>query len=198
LFVAVSSSGTGNRVMTGIIEEEIIICFKENTKILTDKGYTEIENLSKGDLIQTLRDGFKPITMIGKKNIYHSASKERIKNQLYQCCQSEYPEIFEPLIITGCHCILVENSSSVVDAEQIKKVIEVNGGIYITDGKLRLPSCVDERTTVFPMEGNYTIYHFALENDDKLMNYGIYANGLLVETCSERNLTELSNMVLIE
>ena len=31
------------------------------------------------------------------------------------------------------------------------------------------------------------------------MNYGIYANGLLVETCSKRYLTELelSNMTLI-
>jgi hypothetical protein len=176
---------------------EIIICFKENTKILTNKGYKEIEVLKKGDLVQTLRDGFKPITIIGKKEIYHPASKERIKNQLYQCCQEKYPELLEPLIMTGCHCILVDNSTSVVDAEQIEKVIEVNGGIYITDGKLRLPACVDERTIVFPMEGIYTIYHLALEHDDNLMNYGIYANGLLVETCSERNLKELSGMEFI-
>jgi len=31
-----------------------------------------------------------------------------------------------------------------------------------------------------------------------LMNYGIYANGLLVETCSERNLKELSGMELLD
>ena len=30
------------------------------------------------------------------------------------------------------------------------------------------------------------------------MNYGIYANGLLVETCSKRYLKELSNMNFIE
>jgi hypothetical protein len=45
---------------------------------------------------------------------------------------------------------------------------------------------------------DYTIYHFALENDNYYMNYGVYANGLLVETCSKRYLTELSNMELIE
>ena len=38
----------------------------------------------------------------------------------------------------------------------------------------------------------------ALENDNYYMNYGIYANGLLVETCSKRYLKELSNMTLIE
>jgi hypothetical protein len=42
------------------------------------------------------------------------------------------------------------------------------------------------------------IYHIALENEDYYMNYGIYANGLLVETCSKRYLSELSDMVMIE
>lgn len=175
----------------------IIICFKENTKILTNNGYRPIQDLKKGDLVKTLRDGFKPITMIGKRSIFHEATKERIKNQLYQCSQNEYPEIFESLVITGCHSILVENSKEVVNEEQIKKVIEINGNIYLTDDKLRLPACVDEKTSVYEIPGNYTIYHLSLEHNDYLMNYGIYANGLLVETCSERNLKELSTMELI-
>jgi len=175
----------------------IIICFKENTKILTNNGYRPIQNLKKGDLVKTLRDGFKPITIIGKRSIFHEATKERIKNQLYECSQNEYPEIFEPLVITGCHSILVENSKEVVNEEQIKKVIEINGNIYLTDDKLRLPACVDKRTSVYKIPGNYTIYHLSLEHNDYLMNYGIYANGLLVETCSERNLKELSTMELI-
>jgi sugar lactone lactonase YvrE len=172
-------------------------CFKEGSKILTDKGYINIENLIKGDLIKTLRDGYKPITMIGKREIFHIASKERIKDQLYQCSSNEFPEVFEPLIITGCHSILLENSSNIVNAELIEKVIEVNGGIFLTDDKLRLPACIDEKTTVYDTAGTYTIYHFALEHKDKLMNYGVYANGLLVETCSERNLNELSGMELL-
>jgi len=36
-----------------------IICFKENTKILTNKGYQLIQNLKKGDLVKTLKYGFK-------------------------------------------------------------------------------------------------------------------------------------------
>ena len=123
--------------------------------------------------------------MIGKREIYHPVLQERIKDQLYIYSQKEYPEIFEDLIITGCHSILVENSAKNINKEQIEKIINVNGNIYLTDDKLRLPACVDEKA------GTYTIYHIALTN------YGIYANGLLVETCSKRYLKEISNMILI-
>lgn len=170
-------------------------CFKTGTKILTNKGYIPIEDLRKGDLIKTLRHDFKEIYIIGKRDIYHPAQKERIKDQLYKCSNEQYSEIFEDLIITGTHSILVDNF---INEEQKQKIIEVNGKIYITDQKYRLPACTDPRATVYSIPGTYTIYHLALENDDYYMNYGIYANGLLVETCSKRYLKELSTMTLIE
>jgi len=172
-----------------------ITCFIEGSKILTNKGYISIQDLRKGDLVKTFKHDYKAIDMIGKKEIYHPALQERIKDQLYQCSKDNFDEIFEPLIITGCHSILVD---SFTDEEQIQKVIEVNGNIYVTDKKYRLPACVDPRASVYKRSGIYTIYHIALENDDYYMNYGIYANGLLVETCSKRYLKELSNMNLIE
>jgi len=95
------------------------------------------------------------------------------------------------LVITGAHSILVDNFTT---QEQLEKVIEVLGDIYVTDRKYRLPACLDKRTTVYKTPGTYTIYHLALEHDDYYMNYGIYANGLLVETCSKRYLKELSGM----
>jgi len=172
-----------------------LICFKEDTQILTNKGYIPIQNLRKGDLIKTLKNDYKPIVMIGKREIYHPALQERIKDQLYKCSQNEYPEIFESLCITGCHCILVDNF---ISEEQKNKTIEINKKIYVTDNKYRLPAAADNRATVYEKSGDYTIYHLALENDDYYMNYGIFANGLLVETCSKRYLKELSNMTLIE
>jgi hypothetical protein len=172
-----------------------IPCFYENTQILTDKGYKYIKDLRKGDFIKTLKHDYKPIYMIGKKEMYHHSTQERIKNQLYKCSQCEYPEVFEDLIITGCHSILVDNFTS---EEQKKNVIEVNGKICITDNKYRLPACADPRASVYEEKGTYIIYHIALENNDYYMNYGIYANGLLVETCSKRYLKELSNMTLID
>jgi hypothetical protein len=176
-----------------------ITCFLYNSKILTDKGYQPIEDLRKGDLVQTFKHGLKAINMIGKKEIWNPVNKkERVKDQLYLCNKDKFPELNEPLVITGCHSILVENSVEAVSLEQMEKVKEVNGGIYLTDDKLRLPACVDVRTSVYEKEGLHTIYHLALDHDDYYMNYGIYANGLLVETCSKRYLKELSGMTLIE
>lgn len=172
-----------------------VICFKEGTKILTSKGYKLIQDLRKGDLVKTLLNDYLPIYMIGKKEMYHLGYKNRIKDQLYRCCHHQYPELFEDLIITGCHSILVDYF---VDEKERENTIKVNGDIYITDNKYRLPACVDERAYVYDKAGNYNIYHFALENENYYENYGVYANGLLVETCSKRYIKELSNMTLIE
>jgi hypothetical protein len=84
-----------------------------------------------------------------------------------------------------------------VSEEQREQVIDVLKNIYVTDDKYRLPACADPRASVYEKPGTYTIYHLALENDDYYMNYGIYANGLLVESCSKRYLKEESNMELI-
>jgi YVTN family beta-propeller protein len=171
-----------------------ISCFKSDTKILCIQGYVLIQDLRNGDLVKTVNHGYIPIDTIGKREIYHICSKNRIKDQLYKCSQNNYPEISEDLIITGCHCILTD---AFISEEQKVETERVNGKIYVTDGKYRLPACIDKRSSVYEISGNYTIYHLALQNDDNYMNYGIYANGLLVETCSKRYLKELSGMTII-
>lgn len=167
-------------------------CFKEDTKILTDKGYLPIQDLRKGDLVKTLKHDFLPIEMIGKREIFHPAKQERIKDQLYIYSKKE--EIFEDLIITGCHSVLKDWLTQ----EQVEKTMTEFGRIHSTDDKVRLRAYLDENASVYPIPGTYTIYHLALVNEHYTGNYGIYANGLLVETCSLRYLKELSNMELIE
>ena len=68
----------------------------------------------------------------------------------------------------------------------------------VTDYKYRLLACLDERAKPYLEEGVFNIWHIALDHGNYYMNYGIYANGLLVETCSKRILKEFSGMVLIE
>lgn len=178
-----------------LIREGDYPCFKEGTLILTNRGYLPIQTLRPGDLIKTSKNGYKPIHMIGFRELHHRSRKQRIQDQLYKCSQSEYPELFEDLILTGCHSILVDDF---VNDDQRETTRSVLGKIYVTDNKYRLPACVDARASVYETPGKYSIYHVALEHDDYYMNYGIYANGLLVESCSKRYLKELSNMELIE
>ena len=188
----VSTGSTSGTIYRGY--NKPIICFKEDTKILTNKGYLPIQDLRKGDLVKTLKNDYVPIDMIGKKDIYHPASDERIKDQLYKCSKEQFPEVFEDLVLTGCHCLLVDNFKSEEEKEKTKKI---NGRIFVTDKKYRLPACVDEKTKVYENKGYHTIYHFALENNDYYMNYGVFANGLLVESTSKRFMKELSGMELI-
>jgi len=171
-----------------------VLCFKEGSKILylnqetNSEEYIKIEDLRKGDLVKTLLHGYKPISNIGYSTMFNKVDDERTKDKLYICEQTEYPEVFEPLIISGCHSILVD---CFIDETEYKSALELlDGKIYFTDGKTRLPACIDERAKIYEVEGKHTIYHFALEHHDYYMNYGIYANGLLVETASNRMMAE--------
>ena len=192
--VFIDEDSLGNLYFTsgnGLMVTPTIICFKEDTKILTKTGYKLIQELKKGDLVKTLKNGYKPIYKVGHTEIDHQCSEERIKNQLYKCSSENYPELFEDLIITGCHCILVDKFKDEKEREKSKEINNINvDGDCMTETKFRLPACVDERTTVYETAGVHKIYHLALENDDYCMNYGIYANGLLVESTSKRFMDE--------
>ena len=180
-----------------VIVTESVPCFLKGSQILTNTGYKAIENLRNGDQVKTLSQGYKAVDMVGTREIMHAANKEeRIKDQLYSCNKEQYPEMGEEaLILTGCHSILVSEFKS---SQEREDTLNVLGDIYITENRYRLPACVDERASVYETPGTYSIYHVALENEDEYMNYGIYANGLLVETCSKRYLKECSKMILIE
>lgn len=173
-------------------------CFKEDTKILILKNSLEtfvpVQELKRGDLVKTLCNGFVPINLIGKKDIVHTSSGPRDKNKLYTCTQENYPELVEDLVMTGCHSILVNDFVNDKQREDTKDVL---GKIYVTDSKYRLPTCLDERASIYEKDGTFTIYHIALDNESYYSNYGICANGLLVESCSIRYLKELTNMELI-
>ena len=172
-------------------------CFLEGTQILcfenNEEVYRPIESLRKGDLVKTIYNGYMPIIMIGTSSIYNPGNDYRFTNRLYKCSRENYPTLFEDLYITGCHSILVPSMTD--DQWEITKAI--NGNVFVTDNHFRLIACADEKAEPFNKEGFMNIYHIALEHPDTLMNYGIYANGLLVESCSERNLMELSNMRIL-
>lgn len=175
-----------------------IPCFREGTKLLCltpqmKEEYVPIQNIRKGHLVKTSLNGYVPVCIIGKSSIANPGGDERIKNRLYKCTKDNYPELLEDLYITGCHSILVNELTEI----QREKTIESLGNIYITDRKYRLMAYLDDRAEPYDKIGTFTIWHLALENDDYYMNYGIYANGLLVESTSKRYMKELSGMELV-
>jgi hypothetical protein len=102
--------------------------------------------------------------------------------------------LFEDLCVTGEHCALVNHLS----AEKLAEVKEHMGDIYVTEGDYRIPACLDERAMPYSSDAPATIWHFALEHPDIYSNYGVFANGLLVESASQQYLEDLSNMKMVE
>ena len=168
-------------------------CFLIGSKILTNKGYIPVEDLRKGDLVKTLKNDYLPIVLIGKSQIYNSGDDSRIKNRLYNLSKEKYPDLTEDLVLTGCHSILTD----ILSKKQEDATLANYGAYPITDGKVRLETYLDDKAEPYPEKGSFTIYHLALENENYFSNYGIWANDLLVESCSKRYLIELSGMEFI-
>jgi hypothetical protein len=174
-----------------------VVCFKEDSKILclidNVETYVPVQDIRKGVLVKTSKNGFKAVEAIGTSQTSNS-EETPVKDRLFICSNDKYPEVFEDLYVTGSHSILVDELTEV----QREKIIQLVRRIFVTDNKYRLMACIDERAKLFNEVGRFNIYHLALENENKLMNYGIYANGLLVETCSINFLTNKSTMKLLE
>jgi len=173
-----------------------LICFLQGSQILCNVDgadrYVPIEKMTKGMLVKTYKNGYKALHSIGTGTISNRGSSERIVNHLYKCSPKQFPELKEDLFITGAHSILV-NSLTDKQRGETRKTL---GDIYITDDKYRLPAYVDERCEPMLSKGNFQIWHIALDNDNIYKNYGVYANGLLVESCSINYLTNKSSMTL--
>ena len=184
------------------ISDQMVInatCFLEGTKILAMNSkykvkYIPIEKLIPGMLVKTLYAGFVPIKYIGYSTIFNPGLATRVRDQLFKCTKSEYPELIEDLVLTGNHSILVD---TITDEEQ-EQITETLGGIYVTEEKYRLPAFNDTRAVPYDQRGEFRIWNLALENENYYENYGIYANGLLVETTSCRYIKEISKMTLID
>jgi len=175
----------------------LLTCFKEDTKICcfvdNVEKYVPIQTLKPGVLVKTVNNGYVKIKFLGRSLMFNPSHKDRIKDRLYRCSMENYSELFEDLYMTGAHSILVPKLSDV----QREKTVALFGHVYLTDRRSRLMTYLDERSEPYDKEGEFTVWHFALEHEDRHVNYGVYANGLLVESASIRWMEEFSNMEII-
>ena len=178
---AVNTLGNSAESAAGLVEGNVP-CFLEGSKILCKVGgvetYVAVEKIRPGTLVKTSLNGFQPVKLIGSRAMINAGGDKRHKDSLYLCTKENYPEITEDLTITGCHAILVDQ---ITDAHR-QGIIKTLERVFVTDKKYRLPACVDERAVLVQTAGTFTVWHFALEHADIKMNYGVYAQGLLVES----------------
>jgi len=146
------------------------VCFAAGSRILCDTGLVAVEDLKVGMKVKTLRNGYRAVTLVGKSTIYNTIGTERVRERLYR-----YPK--ENLVLTGGHSVLLD----AVSGDQVQTIKKSFGDLYLTEGKIRLMAMDDPEAEFYPVKGPHEIYNFALSTEDK--NYGVYANGKLVE-CS--------------
>ena len=147
------------------------VCFAAGSRILCDTGLVAVEDLKVGMKVKTLRHGYKAVTLLGKSTIYNPSGTERVRERLYV-----YPK--ENLVLTGGHSVLLDDASS----DQLSAIRASFGKIFLTEGKIRLMAKDDAEAEFYPVQGTHEIYNFVLEAPTENMNYGVFANGKLVES----------------
>lgn len=193
-------NGGGAYVQAVFVDD--VVCFGQGSLILTvdpethKEEYRPVEMLTTDDHVKihvprrssSCVQDCKKIKMIGSmvlKNVNHD---RRTKNRLYRLSPEKYPELFHDLYLTGCHSILVDD----LTPPQKENIRRQFGRLCVTDDKYRLMTCIDERAEPWTLKDDRptTVYHLALEDDDPDRNFGIYANGLLVETAFQSDFTK--------
>ena len=184
-----TSSSSGNPPC--FLRGSRILCLNKELK----EEYMAIENMRVGTKVKILNGTYVKVHTIGKKTFINPDNADRGPNRLFRLTRKNYPELTQDLIITGCHSILVDK----LLPQQKARHLQLMKTLYMTTGKFRLMSFIDEKAEPYLNPGEHEIWHFALENEEVVCNYGVYANGgLLVETASIKNMTERSGLVPIE
>jgi hypothetical protein len=158
----------------------------KGTKILCSKHeneeeiYLPIEKLQIGMSVKTL-GGFVKLVDIESSQVMNYNHSLRCTDRLYVYRKKDNADLFEDLIVTGGHSRLVSS----ITLDQCSSLFNFWQRVYMTEGKIRIPACLDEVAQPYQNQGEHTVYHIVLENENKFQNYGVYANGLLSESCSE-------------
>jgi hypothetical protein len=172
-----------------------VSCFNYDTKILHLNSYLEeeyipIQHLREGDLVKTYLHEYKAIKKIGKGKLLNNPTNSA--HCMFKMEKTETNGLIEDLIITGGHSIMVDELTEY--QANLQESMQFNEAI---DNKQLLLACVSSDFQAIQNNYVYTYYHFILENDGDIeKRYGVYANGIILETPPEHgynraNLTPL-------
>jgi hypothetical protein len=168
-------------------------CFNKGTKILTlnkefQQEYVAIEDLKKGDLIKSYKHGFRKLEAISSNKMINNPANNVKCMYIMKKTDKNNSILTEDLIITGGHSILVDDLGDY--KEENNKLF--GGKIQMIDDKYLLLASISKDFIKIDNKEEYTYYQFILEpekSDEE--RFGVWANGLLVETPSKKYFYEL-------
>ena len=165
------------------------ICFKKGTKILCENDmYIPIEELKIGDLVKTYKHGYQKVIMTAHISLCDYSQNKL--NQLYTYSREKNPDLIEDLHLTGGHSLLLDTLTE----EESNDMNQINwhADDFIVEDKYKLLAGFSCELYI-AAEQNVEIYHFILEPPENAKPshvYGIYANGILAESCSQGAMEE--------
>ena len=171
-------------------------CFSEDTNILclnldSKEEYIPVKNLKRGDLVKTYLHGYRKINIICKGILKNNIRKFR--DCMYKMKKTDENGLIDDLIITGGHSIMVD--------ELTKEEHDITINIWKldkVDNKYLLMAGISDKFEQIQGDKIFKYYHFSLENDGNPDNrYGVFANGVLVETPSETDIKTFKTVVFI-
>jgi len=165
------------------IESNLVVCFGEGTEILTMDGdnetYVKVEKLRPGAIVKTYKHGPQVIKKIGTGSMINNSDDP--KKCMFK--MEKQGNMTADLCLTGGHAILKDCAPKGL---QFK----------IDDKYLHF---VENLPEFKKMEAiHYKYYNFCFENDgDCDLRYGVWANGVLCETPSEKQLDSFEINMLV-
>jgi len=156
--------------------------FLEGTKItcqtpIGEEVQASVETLRKGDLVKTLNNGFVPVLL---SSIVTLRPPNYANGSLFILTQDSEPNLTEDLCMACKHCTLTET----IDDEMRLKALLYLGEYNTTDNMQKIPAGIDPRFSPVQHTENANIWVFSLQSQESHANFGIYANGILVESIS--------------
>jgi len=161
-------------------------CFSEGIKILClnkkfEEEYIPIEKLRKGDLVKSYLHGYRKVELIGKG--YSVSDMNKFTECMYKMVKTETNGLIEDLILTGGHGLLVNDLG-----EYTEKTKEIWNELQKIDDKYLLLAGISNDFEKLETVPSFYYYQFILENNgDNKERFGIWANGVLVETSTKEH-----------
>jgi len=157
-----------------------VTCFLKGTEILclidNEEKYIKIEDISDDTMIKTYKHGYKKLLLKSHQKVHNNIvcmKKDSLNNNVP----------FNDLKVTTGHSMLVDNLTD----DEITEIEKWNP-VKKIDDKFLILSRVSKYFEEYDIKELNNVYHLILEADDLDTQYGIYANGVLMESMSKQFL----------
>jgi alpha-tubulin suppressor-like RCC1 family protein len=170
------------------LSEQSTGCLNNSKKGLAEE-YRLVQDLKVGDFVKSYLHGYRRISKMLSGTFINNPTDDAAGNCMYKMVKTDDNELIDDVIITRNHGVLVSKLS-----EKEAEKVDVNN-LEIIDGLISIIAGKCDNFEKVNDTKRYNYCHFSLETDgDNDRRFGVWANGLLVETPSNNMMDNAKNV----